>query len=108
MARLCRTRGDGTTTFNAYVGIRHKLRGTELRARVLDMDLHNFQMLQAPVLFCDQTPHAVVMGHTNGRVMLNNPLAHSGRLVPLEEVTNLIHGAGITIRSSGRQPFSPR
>lgn len=100
MTRLCRTRGDGTTTFNAFRGVKLKLRATDMRAAIVEMDLERFRKLRKPVLFCDRRGHATVMMYDQGdSVVIWDPLVSFRRLATLDSVRSSISGAGVVIRS---------
>ncbi len=98
MARLCRTRGDGTTTFNAFRGIKLKLRAADMRVDIVEMDVKRFCELRKPVLFCDRRGHATVMLYDRGEsVVVWDPLMGSKSLMPLSSLRNAISGAGVVI-----------
>lgn len=97
MARLCRTRGDGTGTFNAYRGVKLKLLGTPLRVKVIEMDEATFCRLQLPVLFCDWRSHAIVMKYDGQGAIVWDPLSNAVSRTEIEQIRDEIFGAGVVI-----------
>ncbi len=97
MARLCRTRGDGTTTFNAFRGLKLKLQDETLRIRIMEMDVSRFMDLGSPVLFCDQRGHATVMMFDGREVVVWDPLGREVRRSRMGDVGRLIYGAGVLL-----------
>lgn len=97
MVRLCRTRPTGTTLFNAFRGLRLKLRGTRHRVRILAVGEREFTDLRVPVLFCGGGRHAVVMWYDGETVTFVDPSELHSKSRDLAALRDQLTGAGVVV-----------